>query len=221
MKKTLEFIKKLPGIDPLIIALLGHFNELLLINDQHYKEKFKIFEKEKEIWLKKKIDLENKIEDCSKKQDEFLQIFEILREKGLNIEEALKKGFSCKENSSCDDESLMLNKNKIKGKATTFSLQENIKNEDFADESLINDSEESSFNYFGKPESPSTSNRLKAISPNLSHKGKVYPSIFKLNLKGIHNSVDDSFSSDDFSSKNTKKKNCNKENYNNCFKKKL
>lgn len=223
IEKTFNFLKKLPGNDTLLITLFSHFYDFLYTYDKNCKEKRKeldeIRKKERETLLNKQKELESELDDYRKKQEDFLIIFEILKSKGINLEEAVKSGIynnNNKNNSSYEEEtSYNLQK---KQKKHSFLLKES-QNEEFADESLINDSEESSFNYFGKPESPPTSYRSKALCTrnNENVKKTKFSQALKLNLKAISKKNEES-SSEEYSEK-TINNNNNKEN--NHFKKKF
>lgn len=186
LHKTLIFFKKIPGFDPLLIALLGQLEEFISFNEDKHKEKLRESEgkrlKEREVFLKKEKDFEEEIKKHKKKHEDFYTIFDILKSQGVNFEEILKRGFKKKEVIDSDDydDGFQEKKNRKKD----ILLDNAIKLADFADESLINDSEESSFNYLGKPESPLTSQRINMIPPK-SKKG--ISDFLKLNLKGITN----------------------------------
>ena len=181
VKKILDFLKKIPGLDPLFIALLGKLEEIILSNEQIKKRKLRELEiirlRENESFSKKEKALQNEFELLQNKLNGFMDIFKVLQKKGVDFKELLKINQNT-ENSIDSSE-------KKQGKGLNmknYYLKE--KTEDFADESLINDSEESSFNYFGRPESPLSSLRMfQDIRHNFNKKTKDKG--FKLNLKEV------------------------------------
>ena len=199
IQKVLGFFKKIPGNDPLLIALIGQLEDFLMVNLERMKENYKenqiVRIKEAEAFKIKSQGLEEEILKYQKKQENFLTILEILKSQGVDLEDVLRKGLKeKKEKSTISSEnsefSADFSKN-IKQKACQeISLINDIKHTEFADESLINDSEESSFNYYGKPESPLTSisvNEFTNTNVNKNIKEKKVSEALKLNLKAVVN----------------------------------
>ena len=193
MQKVFSFFKALPGLDPLVIALIAELQEVLGKNETKIKENLKelenVFVKKEEAERRIEKEFVEKIEKQEKKIEDFIAIFDVLKSQGINFEEVLRKGLLKQKKQNLQESSDVYEdsgeeKQKKWGKREIL-FNNMVKPTEFADESVINDSEESSFNYYGKPESPLISKRLNNI-PVINNKKKgVFSDVLRLNLKEI------------------------------------
>lgn len=179
VRKMLDFLKRIPGLDPLFIALIGKLEEIILTNEEVNKRKIRDLEavriKESNSFSQKEKELQSDFDLLQNKLAGFMEIFRTLEKKGVDLKEILKEKEETEVSRDEDDVDEKIGKHL---KKRNFKLE---KQDDFADESLINDSEESSFGYYGKPETPLSSLRIFQNVTNTNKK----PSGFKLNLREV------------------------------------
>lgn len=187
-KETKLLEKKVIEKDEIIQKLEKEKNEIFLQKSKKYDPneggKPEKLAKENMELKNKIIDQQNKIMDLKENEKKIFNFMNDLKIKGVDLEDLLEKKLNKKKKKNNEEIAQMM-----VGGGLDFSEDGKTYQ---ADESIFNDSDESSFNYYGKPidlsqfKDINENFPIKSVAKNSNNNNKNKKIAMKLNLKAIN-----------------------------------